>query len=122
MARLEDLDGIKLRVMQNNVYIDTFKTLGSNAVPMAFSEVYSALETKTVDGQENPFNNIENMKFYEVMSQIVLTSHLGWPADLTYSTMAQAAVGIIEAYLDGRLAGAANPDALRHRKGTQTVR
>lgn len=56
------------------------------------------------------------------LDNVVLTSHLGWPADLTYSTMAQAAVGIIEAYLDGRLAGAANPDALRHRKGTQTVR
>lgn len=54
------------------------------------------------------------------LDNVVLTSHLGWPADLTYSTMAQAAVGIIEAYLDGRLAGAANPDALRHRKGTQT--
>ena len=56
------------------------------------------------------------------LDNVVLTSHLGWPADLTYSTMAQAAVGIIEAYVDGRLAGAANPDALRHRKGTQTFR
>lgn len=56
------------------------------------------------------------------LDNAVLTSHLGWPADLTYSTMAQAAVGIIEAYVDGRLAGAANPDALRHRKGTQTLR
>ena len=46
---------MKMRVMQNNVFIDTFKALGSNAVPMAYSEVYSALETKTVDGQENPF-------------------------------------------------------------------
>jgi hypothetical protein len=46
----------------------------------------------------------------------VLTSHLGWPADLTYSTMAQAVVGIIESYLDGRYAGVVNPEALRYRR------
>ena len=75
ITKLEDFDGIKMRVMQNNVYIDTFKTLGSNAVPMAFSEVYSALETKTVDGQENPFANIDNSKFYEVQKYLTLTKH-----------------------------------------------
>ena len=56
--KVEDLEGIKLRVMQNNVFINSFKTLGANAVPMAFSELLSALETNTVDGQENPFNTI----------------------------------------------------------------
>ena len=66
---------MKMRVMQNNIFIDTFKTLGSNAVPMAYSEVYSALETKTVDGQENPFANIENSKFYEVQKYLTLTKH-----------------------------------------------
>jgi tripartite ATP-independent transporter DctP family solute receptor len=75
ITKVEDFDGVKMRVMQNNVYIDTFKTLGSNAVPMAFSEVYSALETKTVDGQENPYANIENMKFYEVQKYLTLTKH-----------------------------------------------
>jgi len=75
IARAEDFEGVKMRVMQNTVFIDTFKTLGSNAVPMAFSEVYSALETKTVDGQENPFANIENMKFYEVQKYLTLTRH-----------------------------------------------
>ena len=48
--KVEDLDGIKLRVMQNNVFLNSFKTLGANAVPMAFSELFSALETNTVDG------------------------------------------------------------------------
>jgi phosphoglycerate dehydrogenase-like enzyme len=48
---------------------------------------------------------------------VVVTSHLGWVADLTYTTMAQAAVGIVEAYLDGTYAGAVNPDALQHRRG-----
>lgn len=75
ITKVEDFEGVKMRVMQNTIFIDTFKTLGSNAVPMAFSEVYSALETKTVDGQENPFNNIENMKFYEVQKYLTLTKH-----------------------------------------------
>ena len=52
--KLGDMDGIKLRVMQNNVFLDNFKTLGANAVPLPFSELFTALETKTVDGQENP--------------------------------------------------------------------
>lgn len=75
ITRVEDFEGVKMRVMQNPVYLDTFKSLGSNAVPMAFSEVYSALETKTVDGQENPFANIENSKFYEVQKYLSLTKH-----------------------------------------------
>jgi len=85
ITRLEDFDGVKMRVMQNNVYIDTFKTLGSNAVPMAFSEVYSALETKTVDGQENPFANIDNSKFYEVQKYLTLTKHAYAPLALLVS-------------------------------------
>ncbi len=71
----EDFQGIKLRVMQSPIYIDTFKEMGANAVPMAFSEVYSALEMKAVDGQENPVNNIENMKFYEVQKYLSFTKH-----------------------------------------------
>jgi TRAP-type transport system periplasmic protein len=54
-------------------------------VPMAFSEVYSALETKTVDGQENPFNNIENMKFYEVQKFLTLTKHAYSPTLVLFS-------------------------------------
>jgi tripartite ATP-independent transporter DctP family solute receptor len=85
ITRAEDFEGVKLRVMQNTIFIDTFKTLGSNAVPMAFSEVYSALETKTVDGQENPFNNIENMKFYEVQKYLTLTKHAYSPTLVLFS-------------------------------------
>ncbi len=85
ITKLEDFEGVKMRVMQNNTFIDTFKTLGSNAVPMAFSEVYSALETKTVDGQENPFNNIENMKFYEVQKYLTLTKHAYSPTLVLFS-------------------------------------
>jgi len=49
------------------------------------------------------------------LDNVVLTSHLGWPADLTYATMARAAVSIVEAYLDGKYTGAVNPDALKYR-------
>lgn len=71
----EDLQGVKMRVMQNKVFLDTFSALGSNPTPLAFSEVYSALETRTVDGQENPIALIENMKFYEVQKYLSLTRH-----------------------------------------------
>ena len=60
---------------RNKIYIDSFNALGANAVPLAFTEVYSALETKTVDGQENPYLNIQNMKFYEVQKYLTLTKH-----------------------------------------------
>ncbi len=77
--KLEDLDGIKLRVMQNNVFLESFKTLGANAVPLPFSELFSALETKTVDGQENPFNTILSSKFFEVQKYLTVTNHVYSP-------------------------------------------
>jgi TRAP-type transport system periplasmic protein len=79
VARLEDMDGIKLRVMQNEVFLNTFKTLGANAIPLPFSELFSALETKTVDGQENPFNTILSSKFYEVQKYLSVTNHVYSP-------------------------------------------
>jgi TRAP-type transport system periplasmic protein len=77
--KMEDLEGVKLRVMQNNVYLDSFKMLGANAVPMAFSELFSALETNTVDGQENPYNTILSSKFYEVQKYLTVTNHVYSP-------------------------------------------
>ena len=55
---MEDLAGLKLRVIPNPVFIETFKTFKANPVPMAFAELYGALESKAVDGQENPFSVI----------------------------------------------------------------
>ncbi len=52
------------------------QAIGANPVPVAYAEVYTALQTGAIDGQDNPLPNVKNMKFYEVMSQIVLTSHL----------------------------------------------
>lgn len=79
VQKMEDLDGIKLRVMQNNVYLESFKTLGANAVPLPFSELFSALETKTVDGQENPYNTILSSKFYEVQKFLTVSNHVYSP-------------------------------------------
>jgi TRAP-type transport system periplasmic protein len=79
VTKLEDLEGIKLRVMQNTVFLDSFKTLGANAVPLPFSELFSALETKTVDGQENPFNTILSSKFFEVQKYLSVTNHVYSP-------------------------------------------
>lgn len=85
ITKMEDLDGVKLRVMQNNVFLTSFQTLGANAVPMAFSELFSALETKTVDGQENPFNTILSSKFYEVQKYMTVTNHVYSPWIVTAS-------------------------------------
>ena len=85
VTKLEDMDGIKLRVMQNNVFIDSFKTLGANAVPLPFSELFTALETKTVDGQENPYNTILSSKFYEVQKYLTVTNHVYSPWIVTVS-------------------------------------
>ena len=79
VTKLEDFDGIKLRVMQNTVFLDSFKTLGANAIPMPFSELFSALETKAVDGQENPYNTILSSKFYEVQKYLTVTNHVYSP-------------------------------------------
>lgn len=76
---VDDFSGIKLRVMQNPVFIETFRTLGADAVPMAFSELFTALETKAVDGQENPFNTILSSKFYEVQPHLAVTNHVYSP-------------------------------------------
>lgn len=85
VAKVEDFDGIKLRVMQNNIFLDTFRTLGTNAVPMPFPEVFTALETKTIDGQENPFVTIETSKFNEVQKYLSVTRHAYTPFLVLYS-------------------------------------
>jgi tripartite ATP-independent transporter DctP family solute receptor len=76
---VEDLSGVKLRVMQNPVALDTFKAMGANPVPMAFSELFTALETRTVDGQENPLVIILTSKFYEVQKFLTISRHVYTP-------------------------------------------
>src|SRR5687768_14396500 len=71
-----DMAGIKLRMPGGEAWQFLGTALGANPTPMAYAEVYTGLQTGAIDGQDNPLPNVENMKFYEVMSQIVLTSHL----------------------------------------------
>jgi tripartite ATP-independent transporter DctP family solute receptor len=85
VAKLEDIQGLKVRVQQNAVAIDTFNALGANAVPMPFTELYSALEQKVVDGQENPYSSIETSKFYEVQKHLSVTKHNYTPLILLVS-------------------------------------
>jgi tripartite ATP-independent transporter DctP family solute receptor len=70
-----DLKGLKIRVIQTPVYIDTINAMGANATPLPFPEVYSALEQKTVDGATNPLVTIPVMKFNEVQKYLTITRH-----------------------------------------------
>ncbi len=79
VEKVEDLKGIKLRVMQNPVYIDMFNSFGANAVPLSFSELFTAMETGTVDGQENPVTTIQSSKFYEVQKYLTISKHVYSP-------------------------------------------
>lgn len=76
IVKADDLAGLKLRVIQNPLFIETFNTLGANATPMPFTELYSALDQKAVDGQENPTATILATKFYEVQKHLVLSKHI----------------------------------------------
>ena len=71
-----DMAGIKLRMPPGEAWQLLGRSLGANPTPMAFAETYTGLQTGAVDGQDNPLPNVQAMKFNEVMSQIVLTSHL----------------------------------------------
>lgn len=71
----EDFNGRKVRVMESPIIISQFRALGSNPVPIAFSETYTALQQRVVDCQENPLVSIVKMKFYEVQSDVILSNH-----------------------------------------------
>ena len=71
-----DLAGVKLRMPGGDAWQFLGTALGASPTPMAYAEVYTGLQTGAIDGQDNPLPNVQNMKFYEVMNQIVMTSHL----------------------------------------------
>jgi TRAP-type transport system periplasmic protein len=75
IARLDDIKGLKIRTLQAPIPIALFSSLGANAVPMPYPELYPALETGAVDGQENPYANILNAKFFEVQKFLTVTRH-----------------------------------------------
>lgn len=82
---LEDIKGLKLRLQQIPTAIESFKAMGANVVPLSFTELYTAMETRTVDGQENPLAAIETSKFYEVQKYLSLTGHFYDPLVAIFS-------------------------------------
>jgi tripartite ATP-independent transporter DctP family solute receptor len=80
-----DLKGLKIRVSENKVHVATFKAFGCNVTSMSFGEVFTALQQKTIDAQENPLAIIVSSKFYEAQPYVSLTEHLYTPAHLLIS-------------------------------------
>ena len=85
IAKLEDFKGLKIRTMQNNLHIDTWKALGAEPKPLPFANLYNAMRLKEVDGQENPIATIYDDKFFEVQKFLTLTNHVYSPFILMYS-------------------------------------
>ncbi|MDM0075828.1 TRAP transporter substrate-binding protein [Variovorax sp. J2P1-59] len=85
IAKADDIAGLKIRVIQSPIYIDLFNTLGANATPLPFPELYSALDQKAVDGQENPNTVILSSKFAEVQKYLTQTRHIYNPQALIVS-------------------------------------
>lgn len=76
----EDLDGLKLRTPKGAWRVKMFQSYGANPTPMAFSEVFTALQTGVIDGQENPYAQIHSAKFQEVQDYLSITGHVYTPA------------------------------------------
>lgn len=85
VAKAEDIAGLKVRVIQSPIYIDLFNTLGANATPMPFPELFPALEQRVVDGQENPNTVILSSRFAEVQKHLTQTRHIYNPQALIIS-------------------------------------
>jgi len=85
VEKVDDIKGLKIRTMENEVHQTAFKELGADPTPMAWGEVYTALQQGTIDGQENPIPIIYNMKIYEVQKYLALTGHFYSPALLLMS-------------------------------------
>ena len=83
--QVTDMKGIKIRVMEDSLFIDSMKALGASPLPMAFGELYTALEQGTVDAQENPLGNIYTSRFQEVQKYLAMTGHFYSPAMLLVS-------------------------------------
>ena len=85
ITKVEDMAGLKLRVIPNAINIDWVKAVGANPTPMAFPEVYAGLEQGAIDGQENPLSVILANKFFEVQKHLTLTNHQYNPQSIIFS-------------------------------------
>ncbi len=81
----EDMKGLKIRVMTNKIFVEMMKVLGASPTPMAFGELYSAMQQGTVDGQENPSAHIFTKRFFEVQKYASLTAHAYSPEPMVVS-------------------------------------
>ena len=85
VAKVEDIAGLKLRVIPNPINVDWVTALGANPTPLPFPELYAALEQKAVDGQENPVATIRGAKLYEVQKYMTMTNHQYNPQSVVIS-------------------------------------
>lgn len=81
----DDVKGLKIRTMENPMHLASFRALGANPTPMPFGELFSSLQQRTIDGQENPINAIYQQKFYEVQKYVTLTNHFYSPVVFMFS-------------------------------------
>ena len=97
----DDIDGLRVRVMENPVYVDTFRELGANAVPMAWTEALTAMQQGTIDGQENPVNVVHSFKLNETQNYMTMSRHTCAPAIFVmgmpvWNRLPEAAQGVIK--------------------------
>jgi tripartite ATP-independent transporter DctP family solute receptor len=85
IAKAEDIEGLKMRVIPTPIYVDFMNAIGANAVPMPYTETYTALETGAIDGMTNTLLNILDMKFYEVAKHLTIDNHMYNPQAILLS-------------------------------------
>ena len=117
ITKVDDLQGLKMRVIASPIYIDTFTALGVNPVPMTFGEVYGALESKAIDGQDNPVSVIESAKFAEVQKYLSLTRHIYTAMPVVMSKKTWDSMSTAERKI---IRDAANEAKVEQRKISQT--
>jgi tripartite ATP-independent transporter DctP family solute receptor len=85
VASIEDLKGLKIRTMENEIHLDAWRAMGANPTPMAFTELFAAMQQGTVDGQENPYPTIDLSQYAEVQKHVSSTNHVYTPFIFLFS-------------------------------------